>query len=84
MTAVSRPEPHAPLAAAQAALEVLGEKPPRRRPAYAWDQETAALQVIIDRETPAFQACLRAAGFCTRCDRYIGRGRNLHEARCTG
>ena len=77
-----RPEPHAPLAAAQAALEALGEKPPRRRPAYAWDQDTAALQIIIDRETPAFQARLRAAGYCLVCNRHIGRGASTHEIKC--
>ena len=77
-----RPEPHAELAAAQQALAALGDKPPRRRPAYAWDGKTAVLEAIIEKELPAFQVRQRKAGYCPKCDLYIGRGQNLHEARC--
>ena len=63
----------------KAMLKELGPRPPRRRPAMAWDK---AVLKLADPYGPWIEK-MGAAGYCHKCEKYFGKALTLHKRKCS-
>ncbi len=63
----------------KALLNEVGPRPPRRRPAMAWDKAVLKIQEPYD----IWINKMKAAGYCHKCEKYFGRALTLHKGGCS-